>query len=83
MSSSELTARRNRAIPRGLSTATPFFISKGRNAEVWDVDGRRLTDFAAGIVVLNTGHSHPRIVAAVQRQMEHYAHSASRNLNGR
>ncbi|MGE0115096.1 MAG: 4-aminobutyrate--2-oxoglutarate transaminase [Steroidobacteraceae bacterium] len=73
---SELTARRNRAIPRGLATATPFFIDRACNAEVWDVDGRRLIDFAAGIAVLNTGHSHPRIVAAVQRQMDHYAHTA-------
>ncbi len=73
---SELAARRQHAIPRGLSTATPFFIAKGRNAEVWDADGRRFIDFAAGIAVLNTGHSHPRILAAVQRQLENYGHAA-------
>ncbi|MGC3980366.1 MAG: 4-aminobutyrate--2-oxoglutarate transaminase [Steroidobacteraceae bacterium] len=76
MSNSDLATRRLQAIPRGVNTATPFFITQGRNAEVWDADGRRLIDFAAGIAVLNTGHSHPRIVAAVQRQMEQYAHAA-------
>lgn len=73
---SDLAARRLRALPRGIATATPYFIAKGLNAEVWDVDDRRLIDFAAGIAVLNTGHSHPRIVAAVQHQMDAYAHAA-------
>jgi 4-aminobutyrate aminotransferase/(S)-3-amino-2-methylpropionate transaminase len=73
---SDLAKRRIDAVPRGVATATPYFISRAKNAEVWDADGRRLIDFAAGIAVLNTGHCHPRIVAAVQHQMEAYSHAA-------
>ena len=73
---SELVARRSNAIPRGVATATPFFIARGQNAEVWDVDGRRFVDFASGIAVLNTGHCHPQVIAAAQRQLNAYTHAA-------
>jgi 4-aminobutyrate aminotransferase-like enzyme len=51
-----------------------FAISHGRGAEVWDLDGNRYIDFAAGIAVLSTGFSHPRIVKAIQSQAERYIH---------
>lgn len=51
-----------------------FAISHGKGAEVWDVDGNRYIDFAAGIAVLSTGFSHPRVVAAVKEQAERYLH---------
>ena len=54
-----LNARRERAVPRGVASATQVFIEHARNAEVWDVAGRRFIDFASGIAVLNTGHCHP------------------------
>lgn len=73
---SELAARRLRSVPRGVSTATPFFIDRAENAEVWDVDGRRLIDFASGIAVLNTGHRHPKVMAAVEAQLQRYTHAA-------
>ena len=44
----------------------PFVMAHGRGAEVWDVDGNRFLDFAAGIAVCSTGHSHPEVVAVVQ-----------------
>ncbi len=72
----ELAKRRASAIPRGIATATPFFIHHAENTEVWDVDGRRLIDFASGIAVLNTGHRHPDVMAAVQQQLNHYTHAA-------
>ena len=72
----DLVRRRTAAIPRGISTATPFFIQHAENAEVKDVDGRRLIDFASGIAVLNTGHRHPAVVSAVQEQLQHYTHAA-------
>ena len=41
----------------------PFVMSHGRGTEVWDVDGNRFLDFAAGIAVCATGHAHPQVVA--------------------
>jgi 4-aminobutyrate aminotransferase len=46
----------------------------GRGSEVWDVEGRRYLDFNAGIAVTATGHSHPDVVAAIQRQAERFLH---------
>jgi 4-aminobutyrate aminotransferase len=49
----------------------------GRGTEVWDVDGNRFLDFAAGIAVVSTGHSHPRVVRAIQDQAEKFIHISS------
>ena len=54
-----------------------FVMSHGRGAEVWDVDGNRFVDFAAGIAVCSTGHSHPDVVAAVQKAAEKFLHISS------
>nr|WP_315848963.1 4-aminobutyrate--2-oxoglutarate transaminase [uncultured Rhodoferax sp.] len=70
-----LMARRRAAIPRGVGQSHEVFITKGENAEVWDVEGRRYIDFAGGIAVLNTGHRHPEIIAAVKDQLDHYTHT--------
>lgn len=67
---SDLHNRRNAALTKGMSTMLPIYIEKGRNAEVWDADGRRYIDFAGGIAVLNTGHLHPQVKAAVQKQLD-------------
>lgn len=75
VSNASLMARRRAAIPRGVGQSHEVFITKGENAEVWDVEGRRYIDFAGGIAVLNTGHRHPEIIAAVQKQLEHYTHT--------
>jgi 4-aminobutyrate aminotransferase/(S)-3-amino-2-methylpropionate transaminase len=75
-SNSDLLARRNAAVPRGVSTATPVFAARAENSEIWDVEGKRYVDFAGGIAVLNTGHRHPRVIAAVQKQLELYTHTA-------
>ena len=73
---SELAARRASAIPRGVATATPFFIERAENSEIFDVDGRRMIDFTSGIAVLNTGHRHPAVVNAVEQQLNAYTHAA-------
>ena len=52
----------------------PFVMSHGRGAEVWDVDGNRFVDFASGIAVCSTGHSHPTVVAAIQDAAKHFLH---------
>ncbi len=59
--------------PRGY----PFVMDHGRGTEVWDVDGNRFLDFAAGIAVTSTGHSHPDVVAAIQKQAEKFIHISS------
>ncbi|MCL1962011.1 MAG: 4-aminobutyrate--2-oxoglutarate transaminase [Desulfovibrionaceae bacterium] len=69
------TARRQNATPRGVSVLTEHYADRAENAQVWDLEGRRLIDFAAGIAVVNTGHRHPRIVAAVRRQLERFTHT--------
>src|SRR5207237_21133 len=65
-----LMARRHAAVPRGVGQAHPIFIAKGRNAEMWDVEGKRYIDFAGGIAVLNTGHCHPAVLEAVKQPLE-------------
>jgi 4-aminobutyrate aminotransferase / (S)-3-amino-2-methylpropionate transaminase / 5-aminovalerate transaminase len=67
---SDLHNRRNAALTKGMSTMLPVYIEKGQNAEVWDADGRRYVDFAGGIAVLNTGHLHPHVKAAVLKQLD-------------
>jgi 4-aminobutyrate aminotransferase len=71
-----LRARRERAVARGVATAAPFFIERAENSELWDAEGKRYIDFAGGIAVLNTGHRHPRVLAALARQLECFTHSA-------
>jgi 4-aminobutyrate aminotransferase/(S)-3-amino-2-methylpropionate transaminase len=70
-----LMARRHAAVPRGVGQAHQIFISRGRNAEMWDVEGKRYIDFAGGIAVLNTGHCHPAVIDAVKAQLDLYTHT--------
>nr|WP_269751837.1 4-aminobutyrate--2-oxoglutarate transaminase [Burkholderia oklahomensis] len=69
-------ARKNAATPRGVGVMCDFYAARAENAELWDVEGRRFIDFAAGIAVLNTGHRHPKIVKAIAEQLEHFTHTA-------
>jgi len=71
----ELLARRNAAVIRGVGHITPLSAAKAKNAEVWDVEGKRYVDFAGGIAVVNTGHCHPKVMAAVKAQMECFTHT--------
>lgn len=71
-----LNARRLAATPRGVATATTVFADRAENAELWDVEGRRYIDFAGGIAVLNTGHRNAKVMAAVERQLARFTHTA-------
>ena len=71
----ELHRRRANAVPRGVSNLLAVYAERARNAELWDVEGRRYVDFASGIAVVNTGHVHPQVKAAV-------AHSSTRSSHG-
>ena len=71
-----LQARRIAAIPRGVATAYPVFAERAEGSELWDRDGKRFIDFAGGIAVLNTGHRHPKVIAAVKKQLDAFTHTA-------
>jgi 4-aminobutyrate aminotransferase/(S)-3-amino-2-methylpropionate transaminase len=71
----ELFQRRNAAVVRGVGHATPISAARALNAEIWDVEGKRYVDFAGGIAVVNTGHCHPKVIAAVQEQMANFTHT--------
>ena len=75
-SNSELDQRRIAATPRGVGIGFPVYADHALNAEIWDVEGRRFIDFGSGIAVLNTGHRHPRLVAAISAQLERFTHTA-------
>ncbi|MHA7237805.1 aminotransferase class III-fold pyridoxal phosphate-dependent enzyme, partial [Burkholderia pseudomallei] len=76
MNNADLHARKNAATPRGVGVMCDFYAARAENAELWDVEGRRFIDFAAGIAVLNTGHRHPRIVKAIADQLGQFTHTA-------
>jgi 4-aminobutyrate aminotransferase len=68
-------ARKEAATPRGIAILESFFVARAENAELWDIEGRRFIDFAGGIGVLNTGHRHPRVMAAIRAQLEQFTHT--------
>src|SRR6185312_15879724 len=72
----DLARRRAASVPRGVGTAHPVFAARAENAEIWDAEGRRFVDFAGGIAVLNVGHRHPKVMAAVEKQLALYTHTA-------
>ncbi|MBV8875649.1 MULTISPECIES: 4-aminobutyrate--2-oxoglutarate transaminase [Enterobacteriaceae] len=76
MKNNELHQRRLQATPRGIGVMCGFYAEKAENATLWDVEGNEVIDFAAGIAVLNTGHRHPKIVAAVEKQLQAFTHTA-------
>jgi 4-aminobutyrate aminotransferase/(S)-3-amino-2-methylpropionate transaminase len=71
----QLSRRREAAIPRGIAQTSQIYTARALNAEIWDVEGRRYIDFGAGIAVVNTGHNHPRVKAAVTAQLEQFSHT--------
>ncbi|WP_312412780.1 4-aminobutyrate--2-oxoglutarate transaminase [Pseudescherichia sp.] len=76
MKNNELNKRRLQATPRGIGVMCNFFADRAENATLWDIEGNEVIDFAAGIAVLNTGHRHPKVVAAVEKQLHAFTHTA-------
>jgi 4-aminobutyrate aminotransferase/(S)-3-amino-2-methylpropionate transaminase len=70
----DLHKRRIAAIPRGVGNSLAVYAERAQNAELWDVEGRRYVDFASGIAVVNTGHVHPHVKAAMAAQLEKITH---------
>jgi 4-aminobutyrate aminotransferase len=80
MLNAEIALRRDDAISRGVGMMTQIYADRALNAEVWDVEGNRYIDFAAGIAVVNTGHCHPKVMAAVANQMTKFTHTCHQVL---
>jgi 4-aminobutyrate aminotransferase / (S)-3-amino-2-methylpropionate transaminase / 5-aminovalerate transaminase len=70
----DLHQRRIAAVPRGVGNSLAVYADRARNAELWDVEGRRYVDFASGIAVVNTGHLHAHVKAAMAAQLEKLTH---------
>lgn len=73
-SNQQLFNRRHSAVARGVGHATSIFAARALNAEIWDVEGKHYIDFAGGIAVMNTGHRHPHVIAAIHAEMEKFTH---------
>jgi 4-aminobutyrate aminotransferase len=73
----ELLARDALVVSPSYPRDYPFVMSHGKGAEVWDVDGNRFLDFAAGIAVCSTGHSHPAVVQAIKDAADRFLHISS------
>ncbi|MFV1859590.1 MAG: acetyl ornithine aminotransferase family protein [Anaerolineales bacterium] len=73
----ELLKRDQAVVSPSYPRAAPFVMDHGSGAEVWDVDGNHFIDFAAGIAVCTTGHSHPKVVAAICNQAQRFIHISS------
>jgi 4-aminobutyrate aminotransferase/(S)-3-amino-2-methylpropionate transaminase len=75
MNNAKLQARKLKAIARGQGNTYPVYVEHALNSEIWDVEGKRYIDFGTGIAVCNTGHSHPKVVAAVKAQLDKFSHT--------
>ncbi|MES2667241.1 MAG: 4-aminobutyrate--2-oxoglutarate transaminase [Pseudomonadota bacterium] len=80
MLNADVAKRRDDAISRGVGMMTQIYADRALNSEVWDIEGNRYIDFAAGIAVVNTGHCHPRVMAAVAHQMTKFTHTCHQVL---
>ncbi len=76
MKNRDLNTRRALATPRGVGVMCDFYAVRAENATLWDAEGKEYIDFAGGIAVLNTGHRHPKVKAAIAAQLENFTHTA-------
>lgn len=74
-SNQKIMERRINALPHGIGYAHGIIAGRAENAEIWDVEGNRYIDFCAGIAVVNTGHCHPKVIAAVEKQLAQFNHT--------
>ena len=74
-SNAELNELKRKYVAAGAASPATAFADRAENAEIWDADGNRFIDFAGGIGVLNVGHRHPKVVAAVKAQLDKLMHT--------
>ncbi|OBW99885.1 4-aminobutyrate--2-oxoglutarate transaminase [Gallibacterium genomosp. 1] len=72
----DLITRMRDAIPNGVSVMCDWFVDSASNAIIKTTDGREMIDFYGGIGVLNIGHCHPKVMAAVRAQLDHFSHTS-------
>jgi 4-aminobutyrate aminotransferase/(S)-3-amino-2-methylpropionate transaminase len=70
-----LNEQRNQFISEGVASVTPMYVESAEGAIIKDVEGKEYIDFAGGIAVMNIGHSHPKVVAAIKDQAEKFTHT--------
>lgn len=70
-----LMQRRKQAVPQGPFNVAPIFVDSARGAKLWDVEGNEYIDFCGGIGVMNVGHNHPKVVAAIKEQADKFIHT--------
>ena len=68
-------ARKNASMARGESNLAQLYVERAEGSEMWDVEGKRYIDFATGIAVCNTGHTHPKVTQAVIEQVSRFSHT--------
>ncbi|NVC94877.1 4-aminobutyrate--2-oxoglutarate transaminase [Vibrio natriegens] len=77
MTNQQLHERRHQVFSNGMGALYPLYVAKAENALIWDVEGNRYIDFAAGIAVNNTGHANKRITEAVKAQLDNFSHTCA------
>ncbi|MGF1697097.1 4-aminobutyrate--2-oxoglutarate transaminase [Vibrio lamellibrachiae] len=77
MSNMQWQQRKEQVIARGMGNLAPIYAQSASNATIIDVEGNEYIDFAAGIAVTNTGHSHPKIIEAVKAQLDNFSHTCA------
>lgn len=75
VANSEVQIRKENSIARGVGMMTQIYADRAENSEIWDIEGNRYIDFAAGIAVVNTGHRHPKVIEAVKAQLDRFTHT--------
>ncbi|MGD9339121.1 MAG: aminotransferase class III-fold pyridoxal phosphate-dependent enzyme, partial [Syntrophobacterales bacterium] len=66
---------RAKVVPQGQGSVTPYYVEAAKGAVIYDVEGHEFIDFSGGIGVMNVGHSHPKVVAAIKDQAEKFTHT--------
>ncbi|WP_456296662.1 4-aminobutyrate--2-oxoglutarate transaminase [Vibrio sp. AK197] len=77
MTNLEWQQRKEKVVANGMANMSPIYAATAKNALITDIEGNQYIDFAAGIAVNNTGHSHPQIVEAVKKQLDNFSHTCS------
>lgn len=71
----EIVQRREDSVARAISYSSTFVAAKAKDGEVWDVEGKRYIDFCGGIGCQNIGHGHPKVIAAMEKQLHSFTHT--------
>ena len=75
ITNAQIVQRRDDSVARAIAYSSTFVAAKARGGEVWDVEGKRYIDFCGGIGCQNVGHGHPKVIAAMERQLQSFTHT--------